>query len=92
MERLPPALGTAFAAKLHEQDVPESQRAEYREWPRFYLDLCRKHRHWTRDPESLPRFLEKLAAKGQSEVHQQDATEVVLALADAAASSRNLPD
>ena len=93
MDALPQALETVFAAKLASEGVPESQRSAYRKWLRFYLDFCRKYRHRTRAPASLPLFLEKLAAKGQSEARQQEAAIAVewyrsLAQAAATASSR----
>ena len=65
MLSVPAALQTAFEQKLTEAAIESTRRPAYRKWLRYYLDFCRKYRLPTRQPESLPRFLEKTDTRGR---------------------------
>jgi len=67
---------------LHERSVPSTQHPDYLKWLRFYLDFCLKYRHAPRDPDSLPPFLQKLTAKGQSPERQQQAAASIVVYYD----------
>jgi hypothetical protein len=49
-----------------DQGVEAVVQGEQLKWLRFYWDCCGKCRHPAEDRESLERFLQKLATKGQS--------------------------
>jgi integrase len=71
--QLPQNVAIAFDNRLETRRLNPPVRAEYRKWLRFYLDFCAKYRHPPADRDSLPEFLRKLSAKGQSVERQQAA-------------------
>jgi len=40
---IPAALQASFEAYLGTGEIPETARAYYKKWLRFYLDCCRKY-------------------------------------------------
>ena len=77
MRKLPDILRSAYVKELRLHPLTESEKFEYQKWLRFYLDFCDKYDHPPREPLSLPRFIEKIRSKNQSEVQQQEAAEAV---------------
>jgi integron integrase len=77
MKNIPVALQDEFRLEMGRLRVPEGEWAERLKWLRFYLDFCLKYRHPPRDGDSLQPFLQKLAAKGQSDAAQAMAAESV---------------
>ena len=75
---LPADLVARYDEKLIQSKVPSSYRNYYCKWLRFYLDFCHRYGFGTSDPQSLPPFLEKLAAKKQSPAYQRQAHHSVL--------------
>ena len=74
-----PDLCRAFADRASELlraigGVCVQERAHYLRWIRFYLDFCQKYGHGPRQLSSIPRFLEKLASKKQSEAARGQAS------------------
>ena len=61
-----PAPDTGYGEVRAARQVPREQWRNYHKWVRFYLHFCQKYRHRPADAKSLPLFLGKLAAKGQT--------------------------
>lgn len=63
--------------RLESGVVPGGERPAWRKWMRYYLDFCGKYGHSPRSGASLGPFLEKLAAKGQTEAQREQAAMAV---------------
>ena len=79
MQSIPENVAIAFEKRLEADRLNPAWRAEYRKWRRYYLDFCAKYRHPPGERDSLPEFLLKLSAKGQSVDRQQTAAASVQA-------------
>lgn len=77
MITLSPQTITAYARRMERAGVPPTERPAYQKWIRYYLDFCQKHAHPARSGSSVPLFLEKLLAKGQSEPRRCQAERAV---------------
>ena len=77
MKPIPSVLLPAYARTLMAASVENNLKADYEKWLRYYLDFCFKYQHPPRDPDSLPPFLQKLAAKNQTKANQMQATHSV---------------
>src|ERR687888_1658048 len=77
MLQLPLALRTAFDTCLQHAGIPKSARAAYTKWLRYYLDFCQKYHIPHAQQASLPRFLDKLQEKKQTQAQQQQASHAV---------------
>lgn len=64
-----PKYGEVLAAR----QVPRHQWRNYHKWVRFSRHCCQKYRHHPADAKTLPLFLEKLAAKGQTATQRAQA-------------------
>ncbi|SRR6266478_7371205 len=64
---LAPETVAAYERRMENSAVAARQRSAYLRWVRFYLDFCQKYGHPPREEASMAPFLEKLAAKKQSE-------------------------
>lgn len=53
--------------------MPREEQVRWFTWLRYYLDFFWKYGHATRDPETLPLFLQKLASKNKSTDQQAEA-------------------
>jgi integrase len=73
MKPIPGVLVEAFSNTLAAASVKKHLAGAYLKWLRFYLDFCVKYQHQPRDPDSLQPFLQKLAAKNQSQANQEQA-------------------
>ena len=77
MLNLPAALRTAFDTCLRNAAIPKPAQAAYTKWLRYYLDFCQKYHVPHAQQESLPRFLDKLQEKKQTQAQQQQASHAV---------------
>ena len=77
MLNLPSALRTAFETCLRNAAIPKPAQAAYTKWLRYYLDFCQKYHVPHAQQESLPRFLDKLQEKKQTQAQQQQASHAV---------------
>ncbi len=77
MLQVPSAVMANFEACLAAKNISENLRVHYKKWLRFYLDSCAKYHHDANKSDSLAGFLQKLSAKGQSEVQRKQATHAV---------------
>ena len=68
---LPKDLAQKFSESLVNKSFPNEAIASYLKWLRFYWDFCDKYHYDPYCPESLPRFLNKLVEKRQSEQQKQ---------------------
>jgi len=64
-----------------------SQLVDGRKWLRYYLDFCGKYGHPPRSLKSIPLFLEKLAAKGQTDEQRDQAEKMLYLLVSGARQS-----
>ncbi len=67
----------AYGKRLNEAGVPERNRPDFQKWVRYYLDFCEKYGHPPRHNSSLPAFLTKLEAKGQTALQRDQARNAV---------------
>jgi len=62
-----------YGEVLVARQVPRHQWRNYHKWVRFSRHCCQKYRHHPADAKTLPLFLEKLAAKGQTATQRAQA-------------------
>ena len=62
--------------------IPSGQHGYYRKWLRFYFDFCEKYARDTKNPDSLPEFINKLRDKKQSKEFQKQAYHSILVYYD----------
>jgi site-specific recombinase XerD len=77
MKNLPPTLVTKYNALLKQNGVPDKYQRFYFKWLRFYLDFCQKYQFDDSNPQSLPKFIEKLKEKKQTEASQKQARSAI---------------
>lgn len=77
MKPVPEILVRAYEVTCERNAVPRAMLWSYLGWLRFYLDFCFKYHEPPRDADSLLPFLQKLAAKNQSQEKQQQAARAV---------------
>jgi len=67
MLMLPGDLSQQYNDLLIRKSFPDEAKSTYLKWLRFYWDFCDKYHFNPYCPESLPRFLQKLVEKRQSD-------------------------
>ncbi len=55
--------------------IPRPEQVDWFTWLLYYLDFCLKYQQATRDPETIPLFMRKLASKGRLPEQQRQAGE-----------------
>ena len=71
------ALVILYTDFLARNNIAKSYESFYLKWLRFYLDFCQKYSHKSEDPLSLPKFIEKLKTKNQSDANCRQAEHAV---------------
>ena len=71
------ALVISYTDFLARNNIAKSYESFYLKWLRFYLDFCQKYSHKSEDPLSLPKFIEKLKTKNQSDANCHQAEHAV---------------
>ncbi len=66
-----------YEAVLESKAVSASYRSFYKKWLRYYLDFCQKYAFEPSDSNSLPRFIDKLRQKKQSDALRKQAFHAV---------------
>ena len=77
MLKIPGNVLTRFGAFLSQQNVPPGAHNYYKKWLRYYLDFCHKYSFSFLDPETLPRYINKLKEKRQTGTQQKQAHEAI---------------
>ena len=75
----PKALLPHYLKLLEKRGVPAANFAECIKWSRYFLDYCTKYPASISQEEQLPVYIEKLKAKGQSELQCRQASYAVSA-------------
>jgi recombinational DNA repair protein (RecF pathway) len=57
--------------------IPNGLHGVYKKWLRYYLDFCQKYRFPPKHKESLPRFIQKLQEKKQTNAQQEQARNAI---------------
>jgi hypothetical protein len=83
MLAIPPALQAKFEEHLKEKSIPEGLHGLHKKWLRYCLDFCRKYDCPPAQGESLPRFIQKLREKRQTNAQQEQAANAVKLYYDA---------
>ncbi len=77
MFRVPDETVRRFDAAMDAARIGMQERGYYQKWLRYYLDFCDRYRLPSVDEGSLTPFLEKLAAKNQSDMQRQQASRAI---------------
>jgi len=77
MLKLPEALLKKYNSLLIKNNIPFHIHGNYKKWLQYYLDFCKKYQHPYADPETLPRFIDKLKEKKQASSQQTQAGQAV---------------
>ena len=78
MKTIPKKVLVQFDSQLNAKGIPPKLHSFYRKWLRFYLDFCHKYDNDSKNPETLPLFINKLREKNQSRQKQKQAYDSVL--------------
>jgi hypothetical protein len=62
---------------LARSNIAKTYESFYLKWLRFYLDFCQKYSYKSEDALSLPKFIEKLKTKNQSDAKCRQAEHAV---------------
>ncbi|MBN2246337.1 MAG: integron integrase [Candidatus Aminicenantes bacterium] len=77
MLKIPENVLSSFGAFLSQKNVPPGSHYYYKKWLRYYLDFCYKYTLSYVNPETLPRFINKLKEKRQTGTQQKQAHEAI---------------
>ena len=66
-----------FETLLVQKEIPKKTHSECLKWLRYYLDFCHKYSFEESKKESLPHFIKKLQAKGQTVRQQERASRAI---------------
>lgn len=72
MKKIPLEIEKQFLILLNKK-MPQKLHSDYLKWLMFYLDFCSKYKFIEDNHESLPKFLNKLKQKNQTEVQLKQA-------------------
>ncbi len=72
MKKIPLEIEKQFLILLNKK-MPQKLHSDYLKWLMFYLDFCSKYKFKEDNHESLPKFLNKLKQKSQTEVQLKQA-------------------
>ena len=61
MKEIPAEIRVLYDALLVQKKIPEKSRFYYTKWLRYYLDFCHKYGFSESNPQSLPKFVRKVA-------------------------------
>jgi len=75
--RISQELRVRFEALLAQKEIPKRFHSECLKWLRYYLDFCHKYGFEESKKESLPHFIKKLQAKGQTVQQQKHASRAI---------------
>lgn len=78
MKIIPQALLKQFDAHMAARNILPSLHVYYRKWLRFYFDFCGKYGRETKNPDSLPKFINKLRDKKQPKELQKQAYQSIV--------------
>ena len=78
MLQTPPQVQADFEVKVEAHRIDHDARFKYRQWLRYYFDMCGKHGHPSDERETLPVFMRKLASKGQDDAKRAQAMQAIL--------------
>jgi integron integrase len=71
-------LVTSYTDFLAQSNIAKANVSFYLKWLRFYLDFCQKYSEKSDDPLSLPKFIEKLKSKNQSDDQCRQAEHAII--------------
>jgi len=74
---IPEALQSQFIDLLRRKAVPNRLYGEYKKWLRYYLDFCEKYHSPPAQKDSLPRFINKLQEKKQTDEQRRQAQKAI---------------
>jgi integron integrase len=74
---IPPRLQAQFEEHLAKRLIPDELHGAYKKWLRYYLDFCQKYHFPTAHTQSLPRFIQKLQEKKQTNAQQEQAANAI---------------
>ena len=74
---IPPELQAQFEEHLAKRSIPNGLHGVYKKWLRYYLDFCQKYRFPPTYTQSLPRFIQKLQEKKQTNAQQEQAANAI---------------
>jgi len=77
MIKIPQESKIQFETLLAQKEIPKRFHAECLKWLRYYLDFCHKYGFEESTKESLPHFIKKLKAKGQTSQQQKRANRAI---------------
>jgi hypothetical protein len=77
MLAISPALQARFEAYLRNRRVPNKLHGEYKKWLRYYLDFCQKYQIPPTRNGNLPRFINKLEEKRQTNEQRNQAKRAI---------------
>jgi len=72
MKKIPLEIEKQFLILLNKK-MPQKLHSDYLKWLMFYLDFCSKYKFKEDNHESLPKFLNKLKQKNQTEMQLKQA-------------------
>jgi len=75
--KIPQQLKMQFEKLLAQKEIPKRFHSECLKWLRYYLDFCHKYGFEESKKESLPHFIKKLQAKGQTVQQQKRASRAI---------------
>jgi hypothetical protein len=77
MLAIPSALQSQFDASMRNKAVPNQLQGDYKKWLRYYLDFYQKYRFPSDRQGSLPRFIQKLQEKKQTDEQRRQAIRAI---------------
>ena len=78
MKIIPQQLLVQYDSQLNAKEISIKFHGVYRKWLRFYLDFCHKYGHNPNLSGSLPKFINKLREKKQSNPQKKQAYDSIL--------------
>ena len=74
---IPRELQAQFEAQLGKRSIPNGLHGLYKKWLRYYLDFCQRYHCIPAESESLPRFIQKLEEKKQTNAQREQAANAI---------------
>ena len=74
---IPPELQVQFEEHLAKRLIPNGLHGVYKKWLRYYLDFCQKYHLPAARAQGLPRFIQKLQERKQTNAQQEQATNAI---------------
>ena len=77
MRKIPTSINAHFNALLNKSKIPKRYQNHYLKWLRYYLDFCHKYGFSESNSQSLPKFVQKLKEKRQTDEQQKQANQAI---------------